>query len=74
MAAKKYLNESKEPDWEQRRYEIAKDVLPMIMRIECIAARDEGLDGGNIEFTDCAKDAIAAADELIKVLKGDNND
>ena len=44
-------------DWEQRRYEIAKDIL-------CAAYCD-------LEQSIAAKDAVVYADALIKELKGE---
>lgn len=43
-------------DWEQRRYEIAKEILPNVL---CANERDS------------AKTALCYADELIKQLKGE---
>lgn len=53
---------SKTIDWEQRRYEIAKEYL---------AAQINGVYAGNLEWScyGVAKSAIEAADELIKQLQ-----
>jgi hypothetical protein len=47
------------PDWEQRRYEIAKDILPHTILLEYYG---KGLDRG-------VKDAVMIADALIAELK-----
>ena len=47
------------PDWEQRRYEIAKDILPHTILLEY---HGKGLDRG-------VKDAVMIADALIAELK-----
>ena len=44
------------PDWEQRRYEIAKDILPHTILLEYYG---KGLERG-------VKDAVMIADTLIK--------
>lgn len=57
-------------DWEQRRYEIAKDML-------CALYTDEGFDAREkndamFEYQDldsCAKEAVRYADALIRELK-----
>ena len=46
--------------WEQRRYEIAKDIL---------AASYMTNDALGLRFSDMASDAVRCADELIKELK-----
>lgn len=53
---------SKTIDWEQRRYEIAKECVAVLMR--------------NIDITleDAAKVSIKQADVLIKRLKEDNDE
>ena len=58
-AARKYAQEV--IDWEQRRYEIAKDVLPSLMQVRF----DVGY-----PLPQRVNLAIAYADELIKQLKG----
>lgn len=52
-ACRKYTNSKKEIDWEQRRYEIAKDVLCCMVSVGIIRV----------------KDAIVYADKLIEELK-----
>lgn len=47
------------PDWEQRRYEIAKDILPHMILLEYYG---KGLERG-------VKDAVLIADALIAELK-----
>ena len=47
------------PDWEQRRYEIAKDILPHTILLEYYG---KGLERG-------VKDAVIIADALIAELK-----
>lgn len=47
------------PDWEQRRYEIAKDILPHTILLEY---HGKGLERG-------VKDAVLIADALIAELK-----
>ena len=47
------------PDWEQRRYEIAKDILPHTILLEYYG---KGLERG-------VKDAVMIADVLIAELK-----
>lgn len=47
------------PDWEQRRYEIAKDILPHTILLEYYG---KGLERG-------VKDAVMIADALIAELK-----
>lgn len=58
--------EDKTINWEQRRYEIAKEILPMIYRIEC----------GDLSIERMAVLAVIYADTLIKELqkKGTNNE
>lgn len=55
----KHFNEPKTIDWEQRRYEIAKDVL-------CAWYASGRTDGLEMDIND----AVRTADELIKRLKG----
>ena len=54
-----------EIDWEQRRYEIAKDMLPIIYRHAMEAQKH----GQSVKRKDTADFAIAFADTLIKELK-----
>lgn len=51
-------------DWEQRRYEIAKAMLPCATRIRYNASPD-----GDVDITFCAGDAVICADILIDELK-----
>lgn len=54
-----------EIDWEQRQYEIAKEMLPVIYRQEiAVSYRGEG-----IMLKDVADIAVAFADTLISTLK-----
>lgn len=54
-----------EIDWEQRRYEIAKEMLPVIYRQEvAVSNRGQG-----IMLKDIADIAVAFADTLISTLK-----
>ena len=55
----------KEIDWEQRRYEIAKDMLPIIYRHAMEAQKH----GQSVKRKDTANFAVAFADTLIKELK-----
>ena len=57
-----------EIDWEQRRYEIAKDMLPVIYR-EQVAVSNRGQ---GIMRKDVADIAVAFADTLISTLKNKN--
>ncbi len=61
------LKESPQIDWEQRRYEIAKDVMAALITEPdpCFVA------GPALEF--CAQSAVKAADLLIKELKSQTN-
>ena len=54
-----------EIDWEQRRYEIAKDMLPVIYRQKAEVSEP----GQGIMLKDVADIAVAFADTLINVLK-----
>ena len=60
---------TKEIDWEQRRYEIAKDMLPVIYRQEVTVSKQ----GQGIMLKDTADFAVAFADVLINKLKNENN-
>lgn len=55
----------KEIDWEQRRYEIAKEMLPVIYKHAMEAQKH----GQSVKRKDTADFAIAFADTLIKELK-----
>lgn len=50
-------------DWEQRRYELAKDIIKAVVADDC---------GGNSDAL--AKYAVNCADALIKRLKEENNE
>lgn len=52
------MKDQREIDWEQRRYEIARECLPLSL---------EGVRGN---FTIASKEAVAIADALINELKG----
>lgn len=51
-------------DWEQRRYEIAKTMLPCVTTLRYKASED-----GGINPVTCAGDAVIFADMLIEELK-----
>ena len=55
----KVINYLRSPDWEQHRYEIAKDILPHTILLEYYG---KGLERG-------VKDAVMIADALIAELK-----
>ena len=57
--------QKQEIDWEQRRYEIAKEMLPVIYR----QAMEAQKHGQSVKRKDTADFAIAFADTLIKELK-----
>ena len=61
-AAVTYARQSEEKDWEQRRYEIAKEVMPVLAEI------NERKDKPNLECW-VARCAIDYADALIAELK-----
>ena len=56
--------EIKKIDWEQRRYEIAKTMLPCITTMRYNASKD-----GSFNPITCAGDAVICADMLIDELK-----
>lgn len=58
------------PDWEQRRYEIAKQMMATIYLDEGQEARSgrHGLDFEFQSYDGCAKEAVAFADALITEL------
>lgn len=60
-SATRYFRESKskEIDWEQRRYEIARDALTALLSVPTIGAI----------CAPCSKAAVTYADSLIKELK-----
>ncbi|MDD6007635.1 MAG: hypothetical protein PUC21_10085 [Bacteroidales bacterium] len=55
-------------DWEQRRYEIAKEMLPIIYRHGMEAQKH----GQSVKRKDTADFAVAFADVLISKLKNEN--
>lgn len=55
----------KEIDWEQRRYEIAKEMMPVLYRHAMEAQKH----GQSVKRKDTADFAVAFADVLIKKLK-----
>lgn len=55
-------------DWEQRRYEIAKEMLPIIYRHAMEAQKH----GQSVKRKDTADFAVAFADVLISKLKNEN--
>ena len=57
-----------EIDWEQRRYEIAKEMLPIIYRYGMEAQKH----GQSVKRKDIADFAVAFADMLINKLKNEN--
>ena len=65
-SATRYFRESqsKEIDWEQRRYEIAKEVLPLIIG-------DTVID--YLDVTEVVKGAVRLSDALIEELKKYDN-
>lgn len=52
-------------DWEQRRYEIAKEMMPIIYKV----SRQILLRGGKVEYYDVPKAAVEFADILIEELQ-----
>ena len=58
-----------EIDWEQRRYEIAKEMLPVIYQQQVAVSKQ----GQGIMLKDIADFAVAFADILIKKLKEQDN-
>lgn len=59
------MRKANEVNWEQRRYEIAKEMMPAIYQ----ESRNVLLRGGNIEFNEIAEAAVEFADSLIAELK-----
>lgn len=51
-------------DWEQRRYEIAKTMLPCVAKIRYNASGD-----GEVDAVTCSGDTVMFADMLIEELK-----
>lgn len=54
-----------EIDWEQRRYEIAKEMMPVV----CQEAKNILLRGGTVGDNDIAQSAVEFADMLIAELQ-----
>ena len=61
------------PDWEQRRYEIAKDIFAhtMLLPHDCLSCLSLTSDNENVAVY--AEIAVDLADALIKELKKCNN-
>lgn len=59
------MKKANEPDWEQRRYEIAKEMMPVVYK----ESRNILLRGGVVGYNDIAKAAVEFADMLIAELK-----
>lgn len=57
-----------EPDWEQRRYEIAKEVMASVVGAVVSGAIDKGA-MYDPNYTSLAKTSIAAATALVDELK-----
>lgn len=64
LQAIKWAWETLQMDWEQRRYEIAKTMLPCVTTLRYNASED-----GGINPVTCAGDAMICADMLIEELK-----
>ena len=63
------MRKANEINWEQRRYEIAKEMMPVAYQ----ESRNILLRGGNIDDQDIAKAAVIYADLLINELKNKAN-
>lgn len=59
------MKKANEPDWEQRRYEIAKEMMPVVYQ----ESRNILLRGGVVGYNDIAEAAVEFADMLIAELK-----
>ena len=66
--AEPHPKQEQEIDWEQRRYEIAKEMLPIIYRHGMEAQKH----GQSVKRKDTADFAVAFADVLISKLKNEN--
>ena len=55
------MGKDRKPDWEERRFQIAKDIFAA-----CIASENQGRYRAEI----LAESAVRQADMLIKILKG----
>lgn len=62
------MKKANEVDWEQRRYEIAKEMLPVAYQ----ESRNILLRGGNVKENDIVEAAVEFADLLIAELKRQN--
>lgn len=60
--------QNSEPDWEQRRYEIAKEVMASVVGAVVSGAIDKGA-MYDPNYTSLAKTSIAAATALVDELK-----
>lgn len=59
------MKKANEIDWEQRRYEIAKEMMPVAYQ----ESRNILLRGGNVGYNDVAEAAVELADMLITELQ-----
>lgn len=59
------MKKANEPDWEQRRYEIAKEMMPAAYQ----ESRNILLRGGHVGYNDVAEAAVEFADMLIAALQ-----
>lgn len=66
MAARKYLNGEHTPDWEQRRYEITKDLVCTGLRNAALL--DEPLSREKV-YGEMIPKAIDAAEEIVRQLR-----
>lgn len=63
-------NKTKNIDWQQRRYEIAKEVYPTML--QWLVGKDGTFTQQSIENNQAARNAIYFADALIEELRKDN--
>lgn len=63
-------NKTKNIDWEQRRYEIAKEVYPTML--QWLVGEDGKIAHQPLEDNRAARNAVFLADALIEELKKDN--
>lgn len=61
LSINRKIRDQREPDWEQRHYEIAKEVMGAVA-------------SNGVFSDDAAKYAVACADALIKELKKSQNE
>lgn len=59
------MKKASEIDWEQRRYEIAKEMMPVAYK----ESRNILLRGGSVGYNDIAEAAVELADMLIAELQ-----